>query len=518
MLTAVVLLACAQLTTFLASRSAAATQQGFASQIGVFKTVSANQELVAQVHADVYRTVALVASLDDAKIKADRATLARRMAEAKAQLGLVAAGSGASADADLAAVVAKALPLIDAYVKAADSAIDISTVDANTGIAAMQTADAAYAGLAKAVGQVVAHIEAQSGISAAAAAATARQTSWLLSALGFGVASVAVAGAMLMQRRLVADIQAGARFASSVAAGQLNHTLNTQRNDEVGDLLRAMGSMQAQLRSLVSEVRNSADSISTASSEVALGNLDLSQRTEQQSVALQQTASSMEQLGATITQNADNAKEANQLALGASAVATQGGEIVNRVVVTMRDINESSKKIADIIGVIDGIAFQTNILALNAAVEAARAGEQGRGFAVVASEVRNLAGRSAAAAREIRSLISASVECVHQGSAQVDLAGSTMTRVVSLIKRVTDLMGEISAANSDQSIGMSRVGEAVSQMDRTTQQNAALVEESAAAAESLKSQAQKMVRAVAVFRPNDEGSEDRPALHAIRMA
>jgi methyl-accepting chemotaxis protein len=261
-----------------------------------------------------------------------------------------------------------------------------------------------------------------------------------------------------------------------------------------------MVAMKDSLTRVVGDVRGNAESVATASAQIAQGNLDLSQRTEEQASALEETAASMEQLGSTVKQNADNARQANQLAQSASAVATEGGDVVNDVVKTMKGINDSSRRIADIIGTIDSIAFQTNILALNAAVEAARAGEQGRGFAVVASEVRSLAQRSAEAAREIKTLITASVEQVDQGTALVDKAGSTMQQVVTSIKRVTDIMGEISSASIEQSAGVSQVGEAVSQMDQVTQQNAALVEESAAAAESLRAQAQQLVQAVAVFR------------------
>ena len=249
----------------------------------------------------------------------------------------------------------------------------------------------------------------------------------------------------------------------------------------------------------VSAVRTGASSIEVACTEIASGNHDLSARTESQASALEETAASMEQLSATVKQNADSARQANQLAMSASSVAVKGGEVVSQVVETMKGINESSRKISDIIQVIDGIAFQTNILALNAAVEAARAGEQGRGFAVVASEVRSLAGRSAEAAKEIKSLINASVERVEHGTTLVDQAGTTMTEVVTSIRRVTDLMGEISAASNEQALGVAQVGEAVTQMDQATQQNAALVEEMAAAASSLKSQAQELVQTVAVF-------------------
>jgi len=265
-------------------------------------------------------------------------------------------------------------------------------------------------------------------------------------------------------------------------------------------LLAALAQMQASLAQVVNTVRDGSDHVATASAEIAQGNNDLSQRTEQQASALQQTAASMEQLGSTVRQNADNARQADVLARTASEVAQRGGAAVAQVVDTMRGINDSSKQIADITGVIDGIAFQTNILALNAAVEAARAGEQGRGFAVVAGEVRILAQRSADAARQIKSLIAVSVERVEQGTRQVDEAGTTMTDVVGSIERVTHIMGEISAASSEQSTGVRQVGEAVTQMDQATQQNAALVEQSAAAAESLKQQAHQLVDAVAVFR------------------
>jgi methyl-accepting chemotaxis protein len=253
------------------------------------------------------------------------------------------------------------------------------------------------------------------------------------------------------------------------------------------------------LQRLVGSVRQSAQVVSNASREIAVGNSDLSGRTEEQASSLEETAASMEQLGASSRHNAENSNQANQLAIAASGVAREGGTVVEQVVLTMRDINESSRKISDIINVIEGIAFQTNILALNAAVEAARAGDQGRGFAVVASEVRALAGRSAEAAKEIKSLINTSVERVEAGSALVDQAGETMARVVESIRRVTDIMGEIRSASSEQTAGVIQVGEAVTQMDQVTQQNAALVEEMAAAASSLESQANGLVALVSAF-------------------
>jgi len=285
----------------------------------------------------------------------------------------------------------------------------------------------------------------------------------------------------------------------AIASGDLSTVIPTNNLDETS-LKGSMARMQQSLKAIVSSVLHGSEGVANASAEIAQGNNDLSARTESQASALEQTAASMEELSATVKQNADNARQANKLAMNASSVATKGGEVFGQVVSTMREINESSRKISDIIGVIDGIAFQTNILALNAAVEAARAGEQGRGFAVVASEVRALAGRSADAAKEIKSLINTSVEKVGQGTALVDQAGSTMSEIVGSIRRVTDIMGEISAASNEQALGVAQVGEAVTQMDQTTQQNAALVEEMAAAASSLRSQAGELVETVSVFK------------------
>ncbi len=317
------------------------------------------------------------------------------------------------------------------------------------------------------------------------------------------LAVVLLAIGLVVARSLLRELGGEPEYANlitkRIADGDLSVDIALKPNDQ-SSLLHAIKSMRDSFTGIVGRVREGSESVATASSEIAQGNLDLSQRTEEQASALEETAASMEQLSATVKQNADNAKQANQLAQSASTVAASGGAIVGQVVETMKGINDSSKKISDIIGVIDGIAFQTNILALNAAVEAARAGEQGRGFAVVAAEVRNLAGRSAGAAKEIKTLINDSVSRVEQGTALVDKAGTTMTEVVGSIKRVTDIMQEITAASVEQSQGVSQVGEAVTQMDQVTQQNAALVEESAAAAESLKLQAQQLVQVVAVFK------------------
>ncbi len=305
---------------------------------------------------------------------------------------------------------------------------------------------------------------------------------------------------LVISRSIGRGIDNAIQVVNAMAHGDLTVPIHPEGKDEVARLLQSMAAMQTSLAAVVTTVRQGSEGVATVSAEIAQGNQDLSARTESQASALEETAASMEQLSATVKQNADSARQANQLAMNASTVAIKGGEVVAQVVGTMKDINDSSKRISDIISVIDGIAFQTNILALNAAVEAARAGEQGRGFAVVASEVRSLAGRSAAAAKEIKSLINASVERVEQGTALVDKAGVTMTEVVGSIRRVTDLMGEISAASNEQAAGVAQVGEAVQQMDQVTQQNAALVEEMAAAASSLKSQAEDLVGTVAVFK------------------
>jgi methyl-accepting chemotaxis protein len=325
---------------------------------------------------------------------------------------------------------------------------------------------------------------------------------WTIGLVLLGVATAICLALMIVRsitRQLGGEPGEAADLARSVAAGDLSAAVALDTRDRTS-MMAQLQSMQDKLSEVVADVRRNADSVATASAQIAQGNADLSSRTEEQASALEETAASMEQLGSAVKQNADNAQQASQLALGAASIATRGGEVVGEVVQTMKGIDESSRRIADIIGVIDGIAFQTNILALNAAVEAARAGEQGRGFAVVAGEVRTLAQRSAEAAREIKGLIEASVQRTAQGSALVDQAGTTMTEIVSAVRRVSDIVGEICAASVEQSAGVAQVGEAMTQMDQTTQQNAALVEESAAAAESLKQQAQQLVRTVAVFK------------------
>ena len=342
---------------------------------------------------------------------------------------------------------------------------------------------------------------------AAKAAATAAETyesarAWVLAiVLAMSVVAVGTAAFIVrsLSRQLGGEPGDVAALAQAIAAGDLSRRVEVKAGDTTS-IVAQMAAMQANLSRVVATVRQNSDSVATASTQIAQGNQDLSQRTEEQASNLQQTAASMEELSGTVKTSADTAHQANQLATAASTAAVKGGETVGQVVATMQGIADASRKIADIIGVIDGIAFQTNILALNAAVEAARAGEQGRGFAVVASEVRSLAQRSADAAKEIKSLIGASVERVEAGTRQVDEAGKSMDDIVVQVKRVSDLIGEISSAATEQTMGISQVGDAVTQLDQVTQQNAALVEESAAAAESLKHQAATLVETVAVFK------------------
>jgi methyl-accepting chemotaxis protein len=323
--------------------------------------------------------------------------------------------------------------------------------------------------------------------------------------------------ALLITRSITQPINDAVNLAQTVAAGDLTHSIEVRGRDEVSQLLVSLQTMTTSLSSIVGEVRAGTETISTASRQIATGNQDLSSRTEEQASSLEETASSMEELTSTVKQSADNARQANVLANSASEVAVRGGHVVSQVVETMGSINESSRRIVDIIGVIDGIAFQTNILALNAAVEAARAGEQGRGFAVVASEVRTLAQRSAAAAKEIKALIDDSVGKVDAGAKLVDQAGTTMDEIVDSVKRVTDIMAEIALASQEQNAGLEQINQAITQMDQVTQQNAALVEEAAAAAESMQEQAVHLAHAVDVFKMpvGLAAAAPRPALKAV---
>jgi len=334
----------------------------------------------------------------------------------------------------------------------------------------------------------------------------------LLIMLGLAAIVLGVVAAWWITRTITQPINAALKVAETVSSGDLTSDIQVSSNDETGQLMHALKTMNTNLVNIVGQVRNGTDLIATASTQIAAGNQDLSSRTEEQASSLEETASSMEELTSTVRFNAENARQANELAISASEIASRGGSVVGEVVNTMGSINDSSRKIVDIISVIDGIAFQTNILALNAAVEAARAGEQGRGFAVVASEVRNLAQRSASAAKDIKGLIDDSVQKVQIGSELVDKAGQTMEEIVQSIGRVTQIMTQISHASEEQSIGIAQVNDAITQMDQVTQQNAALVEEAAAAAESMQEQSAKLADVVSVFKLDTSYASAAPAL------
>jgi methyl-accepting chemotaxis protein len=455
------------------------------------QAIAASKVLATKAHDEVTRSLAsLVESANSGIMSAEGKALIEEIAQTEKLYAPVALD-----------IVAKALDgrALEAGTKIENECIPL--------LARLVKATDAYAEHARKVEEVMV-VEAE--------AAFAMQRNILLATCLVAVLA-ALAGGYWVVHRLTSQLGAEPSDLNEaigrVADGDLSQAIQVRPGDS-HSVLAAMSRMQASLSGVVGTVRQNAEGVATASAQIAQGNSDLSSRTEQQASALEETSASMEQMGSTASQNADNARQANQLASNASEVAVQGGEVVSQVVQTMKDINDSSKKISDIIGVIDGIAFQTNILALNAAVEAARAGEQGRGFAVVAAEVRNLAQRSAEAAKEIKALISDSVDRVEQGTVLVDRAGTTMQEVVCSIRRVTDIVGEISSASQEQSAGVSQVVEAVSQMDQATQQNAALVEESAAAAASLRSQADQLLKAVAVFRLGNGHATASPATSA----
>ncbi len=459
------------------------------------------REWAAEIRLNYVRTQALLHSNDAAYVASVQKDIEKTSADVGSMLKTL---DGLVTEAELRVLLEKVTAAREAYtlrrgeiVKAKLAGQDVTAaIDrdlaprAETYLSALSTA---IDGMVRA-----------SDVEAGQTLSDAHRSQWLM---GLGGLLAVVLGALLAYlatRSITVPLGRAVRAAEAITAGDLTSAITADGRDEVATLLRALATMRETLAGLVDEVRRNADSVASASGQIASGNNELSGRTEQQASALEETAASMEELNSTVRQNAENAQQANQLAMRASSVAVNGGDVVGRVVETMKDINDSSQKISDIIGVIDGIAFQTNILALNAAVEAARAGEQGRGFAVVASEVRSLAQRSADAAKEIKGLIGASVERVEQGTSLVDQAGRTMAEIVEAVRRVTDIMGEISAASREQSDGVAQVGQAVTQMDQATQQNAALVEESAAAADILRSKADQLVRSVAVFRTGSQ--------------
>jgi methyl-accepting chemotaxis protein len=381
-----------------------------------------------------------------------------------------------------------------------ENAIDLSSVDVATGMLSMQTADGQFQSMIKDLGALVTLEKELARRSTEQATTFARRALAIVLALLAVAVALSVGIAFWMSRLIVRPLRDAIAAADQIAGGDLSCDIVPRGTDETGQLLQSLATMSNNLRVLVGEVASGAHSVADASAQIAQGNLDLSQRTEEQASTLEETASSLEELTSTVTQNAQNARQASELAMGASGTAVKGGHVVGEVVSTMSGISESSRRIADIITVIDGIAFQTNILALNAAVEAARAGEQGRGFAVVAAEVRTLAQRSAAAAKEIKTLIGDSAQKVDAGTKLVAAAGATMQEIVDSVKRVSDLIAEIAAASQEQSSGIGQVNTAVTQMDQVVQQNASLVEEATAATESMKEQARSLLQTVAQFK------------------
>ena len=452
-----------------------------------------------QIFAAVRRTAAIVKSTDPELgpfFKEDAASTAKTTSDLMKQIEPLIEGGAEQA------LFSRIVEQRKAYAASRDGAIKAKA--AGEADEATRIFEQRFVPAAKVYQESIRELVAMQRNNMDATALTIKETADVSTTLMQILAAVAIVlGALfswLLTVGIVRPIRQAVALAETVANGDLTHQINVTSSDETGALLRALRQMNDSLVGIVTEVRSGTDSIATASREIADGNLDLSARTEQQASSLEETAASMEELTTTVRQNADNAHQANQLSQAASEIAVQGGAVVNQVISTMGSINDSARKIVDIIAVIDGIAFQTNILALNAAVEAARAGEQGRGFAVVASEVRTLAQRSAAAAKEIKRLIGDSVEKVDAGTVLVDQAGTTMEQVVASIRRVTDIMADISRASAEQTGGIEQVNAAIGQMDEVTQQNAALVEEAAAAAGSMQEQAGQLAHVVSVFK------------------
>ncbi len=458
-----------------------------------FRGVAAQTIVLSQIHAEVAGKMAIMLSLDEKAVKQLIAETSRKIDAVTAELSTM------RANPSLKAMVSTALAITAKYKKSVIDAIDLASMDPNTGIAAMQSATAEYGKLRDVLASAFKQLDAQTSASIHASKTANEEMLWLIGAvLPLALVLLAVV-AVLVARGVTRPLNHAVKHAQAVASGVLDNQIENNRTDEIGLLLAALNDMNASLARVVGEMRSVTESITTTSREISNGNLDLSSRTEQQASTLEETAASIEELSSTVKQNAGNAVRANALAASASEVARQGAHVVGQVVATMASINASSTKIVDIISVIDGIAFQTNILALNAAVEAARAGEQGRGFAVVATEVRNLSQRSTAAAKEIKDLIGDSVIKIAAGSALVAQAGSTMTQIVDSVAQVATIMVEISVASSEQSAGIEQVNQAISQMDMATQQNAALVEETTAAAHALQDQAGNLTHVVSVF-------------------
>ena len=459
----------------------------------------ANHQAVAlgQVHAAVYAKIAIAASLSDAQFKEFGKQTDQQLNAITQGLTALKGYAGAAAEAT------QALPAVERYRASIVQALDLASMDPNTGVAAMQAATTHYQLVRKQLDQVVINLDQRTSDALQETRDAGQRAAWFsLATMAIGFAVLAAIAAWVA-RAVVRPIDDARRAAESLAAGDLTMRIHADGNDEVGKLSRALVTVVQNWNTLLSDIKQAGSTITVEAGEFALGNADLSARTESQSASLQETASSMHQLTDTVRENASHARQANKMVQSTSGVALEGGRVVGQVVATMGSIKASSGRIVDIIAVIDGIAFQTNILALNAAVEAARAGDQGRGFAVVATEVRGLAQRSAAAAREIKQLIEDSVARIETGSQLADSAGRTMDDIVASVKQVTQIMNDITEASLRQGKGIEEVNSAITEMDELTQRNAALVEQSAAAAQNMQDQAHELLRVVGAFRLNE---------------
>src|SRR5688572_15786050 len=497
-----------------ASYSALTLQQEAAEKFyqgvfGRYRNVVEVGSVIGDVHAGIYRLLSLSGAVDENRMVAEAGDVKWRLEEAKNSLSRLASltDKGQAGDVLLDSATGK----LAKYAQAVEVAMALGSSNAGNGTTAMQSADTAYQELAKDLAALVEaeRNKAEELFGTTRASYLEAWNTMLILALGAVIASLLAAG--LQARAIVVRLRKAMSSAERLARGDLTRRPSVDSRDEVGQMLAALGNSTQQLAGLVGTVRQITESVQAASGEIARGNQDLSSRTEEQASSLEETASSLEELTTTVRQNADNAQRASQLAAEATGAATKGGQVVEKVVETMDRITGSSRKISEITAVIDSIAFQTNLLALNAAVEAARAGEQGRGFAVVAAEVRNLAQRSSGSAKEIKRLIEESVGLVQSGSQLVGQAGGAMDEIMGAVKRVTEIVGAITTASQEQSMGIDQVNQAMAQIDRVTQQNAALVEEAAASAESLQDQASQLVSAVVAFKLEDAAVREAAA-------